>query len=97
MYQYFKAESLGYQKPWGMVNLSIRKNFSNDRATLRLTANDILVTQKIAWSETIIGMLNEGSYRGDFTNVMLSFTWRFGGEQKINLRNTDENLKRVGS
>lgn len=96
MYQYFNSESLGYQKPWGMLNLSVRKNFAKDRGTLRLSANDVLVTQKFYWSETVVGMLNQGSYRGDFTNVMLSFTWRFGGEQKINLRDTDENLQRVG-
>lgn len=95
-YQYFNAESLGYQKPLGMLNLSVRKNFAKDRGTLRLSANDVLVTQTYTWSETVVGMLNQGSYRGDFTNVMLSFTWRFGGEQKINLRETDENLQRIG-
>ena len=63
---------------------------------MRLSANDVLVTQTYTWSETVVGMLNQGSYRGDFTNVMLSFTWRFGGEQKINLRDTDENLQRIG-
>lgn len=95
-YQYFNAESLGYQKPLGMLNLSVRKNFAKDRGTLRLSANDVLVTQTYTWSETVVGMLNQGSFRGDFTNVMLSFTWRFGGEQKINLRDTDENLQRIG-
>lgn len=95
-YQYFNAESLGYQKPLGMLNLSVKKNFANNRGTLRLSANDVLVTQTYTWSETVVGMLNQGSFRGDFTTVMLSFTWRFGGEQKINLRETDENLQRIG-
>jgi len=96
MYQSYDASSLGFRNPMGMLNIGIKKSFNGGKGTFRLSGNDILKTQRYTWNETVIGMHNQGQYRGDFTNVMLSFTYRFGGEQKIDLRETDENLKRVG-
>jgi iron complex outermembrane recepter protein len=73
-------------KPIGSINTGIKKNMLHNKATIKLSVNDIFNTQR--WAQTVNnGSLNMSTYRKwESRNISISFSYRFGNQKIKNER-----------
>ncbi len=68
-------------KPIGSISTGIKKNILQDKATIKVSVNDILNTQR--WAQTVNnGSLSMSTYRKwESRNIGISFSYRFGNQK----------------
>jgi hypothetical protein len=67
-----------YMKGNSQVDLGLQKNLMHDKATLRLSASDILRTNGIITDTQLNNLLLHTTYIGETRQIRLNFTYRFG-------------------
>ena len=85
-YNFQNQATIYTSKPIGSLNVGVQKNLLKDKATLKLTINDLLNTQR--WQQEAV---NENlvltTYRKwESRNVTIGFTWRMGNTKIKNAR-----------
>ncbi|MGV3587865.1 MAG: TonB-dependent receptor domain-containing protein [Adhaeribacter sp.] len=100
-YQSRALHGIGYQKPFGFVNLGIQKKLKNNRDTFRLTGSDLFWTQQL----TIVSnnpQLNQSqdlTFKFEPRVIRLTYSHNFGNKnlKALNNRSTgsEEERKRV--
>ncbi len=80
-FNYQNVSTIYKSKPIGSISTGIKKNILHDKATIKLSVNDIFNTQR--WAQTVNnGSLNMSTYRKwESRNIGISFSYRFGNQK----------------
>jgi iron complex outermembrane recepter protein len=80
-FNYQNVSTIYKSKPIGSLNTGVKKNILHNKATIKLSVNDIFNTQR--WAQTVNnGSLQMSTYRKwESRNIGISFSYRFGNQK----------------
>jgi iron complex outermembrane recepter protein len=80
-FNYQNVSTIYKSKPIGSLSTGIKKNMLHNKATIKLSVNDIFNTQR--WAQTVNnGSLSMSTYRKwESRNIGISFSYRFGNQK----------------
>jgi iron complex outermembrane recepter protein len=80
-FNYQNVSTIYKSKPIGSISTGIKKNVLQNKATIKLSVNDIFNTQR--WAQTVTnGSLSMSTYRKwESRNIGINFSYRFGNQK----------------
>ena len=87
----------GTNRPSGVVNASVKKDFLKDKLSVSILVQNIANTMKFSWSVNNRDLHTNGSWQNFNRAVIITLTYRFGGDkQTVKHKDLEENSRLTG-